>query len=117
MTKKVAVLCFEESRPWVSSLRQQGYSVPWVEEPKAEVQKQASDILPDVLLVDVTRTPELGEGMVATWAKQGTLEGVPVVLVYGDEGATSGLGDKVEDVSVTTPDNIIAAVKAALAGR
>lgn len=117
MTKKVAVLCFEESRPWVSSLRQQGYSVPWVEEPKAEVQKQVSDILPDVLLVDVTRTPELGEGMVTTWAKQGSLDGVPVVLVYGDESATNGLSGKVDGVSVTTPDQIIDAVKAALGAK
>lgn len=117
MTKKVAVLCFEESRPWVSSLRQQGYSVPWVEEPKAEVQRQVSDIQPDVLLVDLTRTPELGEGMVRTWATQGSLDGVPVILVCAEDGATNGLTGKVEDVSVTTPQKMLAAVKAVLAGR
>lgn len=117
MTHKVAVLCFEESRPWVSSLRQQGYSVPWVEEPKVEVHRQVSDIQPDLLLVDLTRTPELGVGTVTTWAKQGALEGVPVVLVYPEPGASNGLIDQVDDVSVTSPDKIIEAVKAALAGR
>ncbi|MGQ0678237.1 MAG: hypothetical protein ACT4OM_01020 [Actinomycetota bacterium] len=114
MTARVAVLCFEESRPWVSALRQGGFSVPWVEEPKAEFQRKIGDAPPDLLLVDLTRMPELGEGMVAHWAAQGGLAGVPVVLVCPQGDETNSLTGKVDDLSMTTPQDIVSAVKAAL---
>jgi hypothetical protein len=114
LSKKVAVLCWEESRPWVSALRQEGYSVPWVDEPKNEVGRQFSDAQPDVLLVDLTRLPEQGEGVVSALASKGTLTGIRVVLVMGDGEATNGLTGKVDGLSVTTPKKIVSAVKAAL---
>lgn len=117
MSKKVAVLCWEESRPWVSALRQKGYSVPWVDEPKNEVGRQFADAQPDVLLVDLTRLPEQGEGIVSTLASNGTLTGVRVVLVMGDDVTSNGLTGKVDGLSVTTPAKIVSAVKAALGGK
>ena len=117
MSKKVAVLCWEESRPWVSALRQKGYSVPWVDEPKNEVGRQFSDSEPDVLLVDLTRLPEQGEGVVSSLASKGTLNGIRVVLVVGDGETPVGLTGKLDRVSVTTPKRIVSAVKAALGGK
>jgi DNA-binding response OmpR family regulator len=117
LSKKVAVLCWEESRPWVSALRQKGYSVPWVDEPKNEVGRQFSDAEPDVLLVDLTRLPEQGEGVVSALASKGTLSGIRVVLVMSDGDTSNGLTGKVDGVSVTTPKKLVSAVKAALAGR
>ena len=111
---RVAVLCWEESRPWVSALRQKGYSVPWVEEPKGDVHKQIPGIEPDLLLVDMTRLPERGKEMVAFLADQGSLKGVPVILVSDKDGVSRGLKGKVDDLSVTSPKKIISAVKAAL---
>jgi DNA-binding response OmpR family regulator len=115
MIKKVAVLCWEESRPWVSALRQMGYSVPWVDEPKNDVARQLADAQPDVLLVDLTRLPEQGEGAVSALASRGTLAGVRVVLVRSDGETDNGLTGKLDGVSVTTPKKMVSAVKAALA--
>lgn len=117
MSKKVAVLCWEESRPWVSALRQKGYSVPWVDEPKNEVGRQLADAPPDVLLVDLTRLPEQGEDIVSALASKGTLSGIRVVLVTSDGTASNGLAGKVDGLSVTTPKKIVSAVKAALGGK
>ncbi|MEX2551796.1 MAG: hypothetical protein WD627_02170 [Actinomycetota bacterium] len=117
MSKKVAVLCWEESRPWVSALRQKGYSVPWVDEPKNEVGRQLADAQPDVLLVDLTRLPEQGEDIVSALAAKGTLSGIRVVLVTSDGAASNGLAGKVDGLSVTTPKKIVSAVKAALGGK
>jgi len=111
----VAVLCWEENRPWVSALRQKGMSVPWVEEPKGDVHKQIPAIEPDLILVDLTRIPEKGKEMIAKLADQGHLKGVPVVLVSENSNASHGLKGKVKDLSVTTPTKIISAVKTALA--
>lgn len=111
---RVAVLCWEESRPWVSALRQKGFSVPWVEEPKGDVHKQIPGVEPDLLLVDMTRMPEKGKEMVAFLADQGSLKGVPVVLVSDKDSVARGLKGKVDDLVVTTPTKIISAVKAAL---
>lgn len=111
---KIAVLCWEESRPWVSALRQKGYSVPWVEEPKGDVQKQIPAIEPDLLLVDLTRLPEQGKNMVAILAAAGALKGIPVVLVSPNEKVSRGLKGKVDTLVVTTPSKIISAVKTAL---
>ncbi|MDQ4148421.1 MAG: hypothetical protein M3164_00250 [Actinomycetota bacterium] len=110
---RVAVLCWEESRPWVSALRQEGFSVPWVDEPKAEVQRQIPEAQPDVLLVDLTRLPQQGKRIVEELAANGALDGVPVVLVSetGDDGGD--LTEKVKAVSVS-PSEIVAAVKAAV---
>src|SRR5688500_5055131 len=116
MPGKVAVLCWEESRPWVSVLRQEGYSVPWVDEPKADVAKQVSDSPPDALVVDLTRNPEDGEATVSTLASSGTLPGIPVVAVVED-AASNGLAGKVDALYQTTPAEIVAAVRAALAAR
>lgn len=116
MTARIAVLCWEESRPWVSALRQRGYSVPWVEEPKGDVHKQIPAIEPDLLLVDLTRLPERGKEMVSILADQGALKDVPVILVSEMKNASRGLKAKVSALSVTTPTKIISAVKAALAG-
>ncbi|MGH2772912.1 MAG: hypothetical protein ACRDIU_07240 [Actinomycetota bacterium] len=114
---RVAVLCWEESRPWVSALRQKGFSVPWVEEPKGEVHKQIPGVEPDILVVDLTRLPERGKDMVAYLAGKGALKGVPVVLVSPNNNATHGLKGKVESLSVTPPSRIISAVKASLGGK
>lgn len=111
---KVAVLCWEESRPWVSALRQKGYSVPWVEEPKGDVHKQIPGIEPDLLLVDMTRLPERAKEMVAILADQGALSGVPVVLVSDNSNVSRGLKGKVKRLHVTGPTKIISAVKSAL---
>ena len=112
--KRVVVLCWEESRPWVSALRQKGFSVPWVEEPKGDVHKQIPATEPDLLLVDLTRLPEQGKQMVADLADLGALKGVPVILVSERSGASRGLKAKVPTISVSTPGKIISAVTAAL---
>lgn len=113
MNARVAVLCWEESRPWVSALRQQGFSVPWVEEPKGEVHRQIPSVEPDVLIVDMTRLPERGKGMVSDLADEGALDGVPVVLV-GQKNNRHGLKGKVASVVVSSPDDIISAVNSVL---
>lgn len=115
--RKVAVLCWEESRPWVSALRQHGYSVPWVEEPKGDVHKQIPGVEPDVLVVDMTRMPERGRSMVADLAGLGALGAVPVILVSEKNSASRGLKGKVKNLTVTAPSKIIPAVKAAVANR
>jgi DNA-binding response OmpR family regulator len=116
MPGKVAVLCWEESRPWVSALRQEGYSVPWVDEPKADIAGQVSAAPPDALVVDLTRDPEQGESTISMLVSSGTLTGIPVILVM-ERGAPNGLSGKVEGLSETTPAEIVAAVRAALAAR
>lgn len=117
MTQRVAVLCWEESRPWVSALRQQGYSVPWVDEPKADVQRQVDNTEPDLLLVDLTRLPEEGVSTVGSLAGAGSLTGIPVVCVTSDGQPSDGVGELGSDVSVCGPEGLIAAVQAALAER
>lgn len=114
---RVAVLCWEESRPWVSALRQGGFSVPWVEEPKGEVHRQVAGVEADLLLVDLTRLPEQGVEMVGILADEGALDGVPVVLVTPNSGDAGSLSDKVTQLTITTPKKMISAVEAALAQR
>lgn len=113
MNEKVAVLCWEESRPWVSALRQSGFSVPWVEEPRADVQRQVAATEPDLLLVDLTRTAAQGIATVGLLAKAGALSGIPVVLVGSGED-TEDLSGTVDRLTVTSPEKMIAAVKAVL---
>ena len=115
MTARVAVLVWEENRPWVSALRQKGYSVPWVEEPKNDLHKQIPGVEPDVLLVDLTRQPERGRDMVADLAKSGHLDGIPVIVVTDKKSATRGLGGKVKNLISTSPTKIISTVKTAIA--
>ncbi len=101
----------------MSSLRQSGFSVPWVEEPKGDVYRQVAGIGPDVLVVDLTRYPEQGVDMVGVLAGEGTLDGVPVVLVTQEGGSPDGLAGKVGHLTVTTPKKMVSAVEAALAQR
>jgi hypothetical protein len=115
MTARVAVLVWEENRPWVSALRQKGYSVPWVEEPKNDLHKQIPGVEPDLLIVDLTRQPERGKDMVADLARGGHLDGVPVIVVSDKKSATRGLGGKVKRLIATTPSKIISTVKTAIA--
>jgi DNA-binding response OmpR family regulator len=117
MISKVAVLCWEESRPWVSALRQNGYSVPWVEEPKGDAYKQISRIDPDLVLIDLTRLPEQGKAMAIGLAAQEELSGVPIVVVSERDSATRGLKGRVGNMILTNPSEMIVAVKSALAGK
>lgn len=117
MTQRVAVLCWEESRPWVSSLRQQGYSVPWVDEPRADVQRQLDSSEPDLLLVDLTRMPEEGVSTVGSLAEAGSLAGIPVVCVTADGNPSEGVGNLDTALTVCGPEGLVAAVQAALAER
>ena len=110
----VAVLCWEENRPWISALRQKGYSVPWVEEPKGDVQKQIPAIEPELLIVDMTRLPERGKNMVAILANAGSLKGIPVILVSDKANAAHGLKGKVDNIVVSTPGKILSTVKSFL---
>jgi DNA-binding response OmpR family regulator len=116
VTMRVAVLCWEESRPWVSALRQSGFSVPWVEEPKGEVHRQVAGVEADLLVIDLTRLPQQGIDMLGVLADEGTLQGVPVVAVTAD-GSSDGLSGKLDSLTVTTPPKMISAVEAALAQR
>ncbi|MGH2689290.1 MAG: hypothetical protein ACRDKW_10860 [Actinomycetota bacterium] len=111
---KVAVLCWEESRPWVSALRQEGYSVPWVDEPKGESYKQIPGVEPDVVLVDLTKAPDRGREMVIHLADQDDMRGVPIVLVSERQTAARGLKTRVDALIVTTPTEVVAAVTTAL---
>jgi DNA-binding response OmpR family regulator len=117
MTARVAVLVWEENRPWVSALRQKGYSVPWVEEPKNDLHKQIPGVEPDLLIVDLTRQPDKGKEMVADLAGGGHLNGVPVVLVSDKDSAGRGLKAKVKTLVVTRPKNMLGTVRQALAQR
>jgi DNA-binding response OmpR family regulator len=114
---RVAVLCWEESRPWVSALRQMGFSVPWVEEPKGDVHRRVTGVQPDVLVVDLTRLPEQGRGMVQTLAAEGALKDVPVVLVSQRDDDSEALKSMIQDLTVTTPTEMLSAVKSVLSGR
>lgn len=98
----------------MSALRQGGFSVPWVEEPKGEVYRQIPSIEPDVLLVDMTRSPEKGKEIVVSLADEGVLKGVPVVLVSEKNNVGRGLKGKVDSVVVAAPAQIISAVNSAL---
>jgi CheY-like chemotaxis protein len=111
---KVAVLCWEERRPWVSALRQQGYSVPWVDEPKGETYKQIPTVEPDVVLVDLTKSADRGREMVIHLADQADMRGVPIVLVSEKQSAARGLKTRVDPLIVTTPTKIVSAVTTAL---
>lgn len=109
----VAVLCWEENRPWVSALRQKGFSVPWVEEPKGEAYKQIPDQQPEVLVVDFTRMPDQSREILLELAPD--IRGVPVILVSERSSASRGLKGKVSPIITTPPSRIISAVKSALA--
>ena len=117
MISKVAVLCWEESRPWVSALRQNGYSVPWVEEPKGDAYKQIPRIDPDLVLIDLTRLPEQGKAMAIGLAAQEELSGIPIVVVSEKDSAARGLKGRVENMILTNPSEMIVAVKSALSGK
>lgn len=108
------MLCWEESRAWVSALRQKGYSVPWVEEPKGDVHNQIPDVEADLLLVDLTRLPEKGKEMVSDLAGKGALKNLPVILVSQKPNASHGLKGKVGTLTVTSPAKIVSAVRSAL---
>jgi DNA-binding response OmpR family regulator len=114
MNAKVAVLCWEESRPWVSALRQNGYSVPWVEEPKGETYKQIPKIEPDLVLVDLTRRPDQGKAMAIGLAESEALDGVPIVVVVGKDSAARGLKGRIKNLVLTKPSDMVTAVKSAL---
>lgn len=113
MSPKIAVLCWEQNRPWVSTLRQRGYSVPWVEEPKGDLYRQIPGVEPDLLLVDLTREADRTKQMVAELGQ--VLKGVPMVLVSEKNNAARGLRGKVQKFVVTTPAKIISTVRSALA--
>lgn len=115
MNAKVAVLCWEESRPWVSSLRQNGYSVPWVEEPKGDSYKQIPKVEPDLIIVDLTRLPDQGRSMAILLAANEALVDVPIVVVSAKDSALRGLKGKVKHLFPASPDDMIEAVKTALA--
>jgi len=117
MISKVAVLCWEESRPWVSALRQNGYSVPWVEEPKGDAYKQIPRLEPDLVLIDLTRLPEQGKAMAIGLSANEALSGVPIVVVSEKESALRGLKGKVENLVLTHPSDIVTAGKSALSGK
>ncbi|GAC1367715.1 MAG: hypothetical protein NVSMB32_12790 [Actinomycetota bacterium] len=117
MNSKVAVLCWEESRPWVSALRQNGYSVPWCEEPKGDTFKQIFKIEPDLVLIDLTRLPEQGKAIAIALAKTEALAEVPIVVVSEKDTAARGLKGKVATLVLTTPTDMITAVKLALSGK
>jgi DNA-binding response OmpR family regulator len=117
MISKVAVLCWEESRPWVSALRQNGYSVPWVEEPKGDVYKQIPRLEPDLVLIDLTRLPDQGKAMAIGLAANEALIGIPIVVVSEKDSATRGLKGKVGNLILTHPSDIVTAVKSALSER
>lgn len=112
----VAVLCWEENRPWVSALRQKGFSVPWVEEPKGDAYKQLKTVEPQLVLVDFTRESDQGKAIVTDLARRGDLDGIPVVIVSDKPTAARGLKGKIKNISVTTPTKIISAVKTAMEG-
>ncbi|MEX2587876.1 MAG: hypothetical protein WD602_07795 [Actinomycetota bacterium] len=112
MTLRVAVLCWEESRPWVSALRQQGYSVPWVDEPKADVQRQMANSEPDVLVVDLTRLPQQGMSVLEALADKGLIAGIPVVLVTPDGKPAEGVAELDVDYRTCGPGDMTAAVQA-----
>lgn len=105
-------MCWEESRPWVSALRQQGYSVPWVDEPKAELKAPATGFEADLLVVDLTRLPDQGGDVPDALAAADVLAGVPIVMVTSDGKQVDGLGAA---VTFAGPDTMIAAVETALA--
>lgn len=115
LNAKVAVLCWEESRPWVSALRQNGYSVPWVEEPKGDTYKQIPKIEPDLVLVDFTRRPEQGKTIALALAGYESMGEVPIVVVAEKESAARGLKGRVKHLVFTSPSDMVTAVKAALA--
>lgn len=112
MMAGVAVLCWEENRPWVSALRQKGFSVPWVEEPKGDAYTQIPDLDPEVLVVDFTRSQEQAREILLDLAPH--LKGVPVILVSEKNSASRGLKGKISTLITTSPSKIISAVKAAL---
>lgn len=112
MMAGVAVLCWEENRPWVSALRQKGFSVPWVEEPKGDAYKQIVDLSPEVLVVDLTRSGDQAKEILLDLARH--LKGVPVILVSDKNSATKGLKGKIEKLITTPPSRLISAVKSVL---
>src|SRR5258708_5866984 len=106
MNSKIAVLCWEESRPWVSALRQNGYSVPWVEEPKGDSYKQIPKQEPDLVLIDLTRLPEQGKAMAVSLSANEALSGIPIVVVSEKDSATPGAKGKRQNLSLTSPSDI-----------
>lgn len=108
----VAVLCWEENRPWVSRLRQQGVSVPWVEQPKGDAYLQIPDVEPELLVVDLTRSPDQGREIVLELADE--LPQVPVVLVSDSASADKGLRSKVGRIITATPRDFVDVVTSAL---
>src|SRR5258707_10377892 len=117
MNSKIAVLCWEESRPWVSALRQNGYSVPWVEEPKGDSYKQIPKQEPDLVLIDLTRLPEQGKAMAVSLSANEALGGIPIVVGREKEAAIRGLKGKVRNLVLTSPSDIVTSVKSALSGK
>lgn len=108
----VAVLCWEENRPWVSALRQNGFSVPWVEEPKGDAYLQIPGLNPDALVVDFTRSPEQSRDILLDLASD--LKSVPVILVSEKNSASRGLKGKLGKLVTTPPAKVVSAVKSAL---
>lgn len=107
-------MCWEENRPWVSKLRQQGVSVPWVEQPKGDAYLQIPEQEPEVLVVDLTRSPDQGREIVLELADE--LPGVPVILVSDSARADKGLKTKVAKVLIAKPGDFVDVVTSTLAG-
>lgn len=115
MTSRIAVICWEESRPWVSALRQKGYSVPWVEEPRGDIHKQLASVQPDLVILDLTKLADQATQILAEMGSDGLLDGVPVVAVSPDGAGPEELPGSSGSITVTTPSRIIPAVEEALA--
>lgn len=115
MTSRIAVICWEESRPWVSALRQKGYSVPWVEEPKGDIHKELAALQPDLVVVDLTKLPDLGKQIIAGMGSDGLLDGVPVVAVSEEKAGPHELASSLARITLTNPSGIVPAVEGALA--
>lgn len=108
----VCVLVWEENRPWISALRQKGFSVPWVEEPKGDLYKQIPQMQPQVVVADLTRLADQTKEMLLDLAAD--LKGVPVILVSEKNSAARGLKGKIEILTTSPPSKLISAVRAAL---
>lgn len=110
----IAVLCWEENRPWVSKLRQAGLSVPWVEQPKGDTFTQIPEVEPDVVVVDMTRQMEQSKDIILDLIEE--IPGVPIVIVSDSPAADKGLKSKVDQLIVAKTKKVVPAVKEALEG-
>ena len=108
----IAVLCWEENRPWVSALRQAGLSVPWVEQPKGDTWTQIAELEPEVVVVDLTRQLDQGKDIIVDLVEE--IPGVPIVIVSDSPAAERGLKRKVGKLYTSKPKKVVSTVKEAL---